>query len=241
MIKEIRDYYNRQDCMKKYSEDVDGVKLWASEKHIIAKYIKKTDKILDIGCGAGRTTINLCKDGYTNITGLDIAGNLLAFAKDYCKQNNLDIDFVEQSATNIKFENETFDAVIFSYNGFMCIPGEENRKTALKEICRVLKPSGVFVFTAHDRGNPKFSKFWAEEKIRFETGQANPRVEKYGDRFMPDEFGVESYIHVPSKVEMQKLCEENGFKVLESVNSLEIGTPDEQSHETIFWVVQKLV
>lgn len=240
MIKEIKDYYNLETCVKKYADDVEGVGLWTSEKYIISKYIKKTDKILDIGCGAGRTTINLYKEGYKDITGIDIAKNLLEFAKKYCKQNELDIEFIEQSATDIKFESERFDAVIFSYNGFMCIPGEENRKTALKEIARVLKPNGVFVFTAHDRENPKFLKFWNDEKIRWEKGEQDKKLEKFGDRFMPDECGQESYIHIPSKVEVQKLCESAGLKVLECVNNLEIGTPDEANRETIFWVVQKI-
>lgn len=239
MIEVIKNYYNRDDCLKKYSEDVDAVKLWASEKNIISKYVKKTDKILDVGCGAGRTTINLYKNGYKNIIGLDLAENLVAFAKDYCKKNSLNIEFVCQSATDIKFENETFDAVIFSYNGLMCIPGHENRKNALQEIYRVLKSNGVFIFTAHDRGSPKFAKFWSQEKARWDCNEQDKRLEMFGDRFMPDEFGTESYIHIPSKEEIQTICEETGFKVLECVNNLDIGTPDEANRETIFWVVQK--
>ena len=240
MIEDIKNYYNTENCVKKYSEDVDDVKLWASEKHIISKYIKTTDKILDVGCGAGRTTINLYKEGYTNIVGLDLATNLLAFAKEYCKKSNLYIEFVNQSATDIKFENEKFDAVIFSYNGFMCIPGKANRRKALQEIYRVLKADGFFIFTAHDRDNPKFLKFWQEEKSRWENGTQDKNLESFGDRFMPDEFGQESYIHIPSKLEAQTLCQEVGFKVLECVNNLEIGTPDEASRETNFWVVQKI-
>lgn len=240
MIEEIENYYNTEDCVKKYSEDVDDVKLWASEKHIFSKYIKKTDKILDVGCGAGRTTINLYKDGFTNIVGLDLAANLLGFAKEYCKKNHLNIKFVNQSATNIKFKDETFDAVIFSYNGLMCIPGEENRKKAVSEIHRVLKTNGVFIFTAHDRDNPKFLKFWQEEKQRWENGMKDKRLDKFGDRLMPDEFGQESYIHIPSKIEVKELCESAGLKVLESVNNLEIGSFEEIKRETIFWVVQKI-
>lgn len=239
MIEEIKNYYNTKDCVKKYSEDVDDVKLWASEKHIFSKYIKKTDKILDIGCGAGRTTINLYKNGYKNIVGLDIANNLLAFATNYCKTHNLDILFVNQSATDINFEDEKFDAVVFSYNGLMCIPCEKNRKKALSEIHRILKTNGVFIFTAHDRDNPRFLKFWEAEKVRWEGGKQDKKLDKFGDRFMPDEFGQESYIHIPSKFEVENLCKQAGFKILECVSNLEIGTQEEINRETIFWVVQK--
>ena len=122
----------------------------------------------------------------------------------------------------------------------MCVPGEENRKKAISEIHRVLKLNGIFIFTAHDRDNPKFSKFWAEEKLLWENGKQDKKLDKFGDRLMPDEFGQESYIHIPSKNEVRKLCEDAGLKVLECVNNLEIGTSEETNRETIFWVVQKI-
>ena len=239
MIEEIKNYYNLQDCIKKYGDDVDDVGLWESEKYIISKYINPNDKILDIGCGAGRTTINLFKNGFKNVVGIDIANNLLDFARNYCKENELDIKFFEQSATEIQFDKETFDSAIFSYNGFMCIPLEENRRRALSEIHRVLKPKGIFIFSAHDRDNPRFSAFWQEEEERWAKGEQNTKYDKFGDRFLPDEFGKESYIHIPSKNEVRALCEEAGFTIIESVNNLEIGAPEEKNRETIFWVVQK--
>ena len=239
MLKEIKDYYNLADCVKKYSEDIETVGLWNSEKHIFKKYLKPTYKILDVGCGAGRTTINLYKDGFKDILGLDIANNPIEYAKNYCNQNSLDLDFVVGSATELEFENDTFDAVIFSYNGLVCIPGAENRSKAVREICRVLKPNGLFIFTAQDRANEKFKQFWIEEKQRWDTNTQDEKLEKYGDRYLLDENGHMSYIHIASISEIQELCESNGFEIIEKVNNLEIGTPDEIKRETIFWIVRK--
>ncbi len=47
------------------------------------KYINKDDNILDLGCGAWRTTFVLNKLGYHNIVGVDIAESLIDFAKNY--------------------------------------------------------------------------------------------------------------------------------------------------------------
>lgn len=53
--------YNQESNIKRYTESIDEVGLWESEKIVFNKYINFNDKILDLGCGAGRTTINLYK------------------------------------------------------------------------------------------------------------------------------------------------------------------------------------
>ena len=112
-----KNQYNLDANIKRYSEAIEKVGLWNSEKIVFGKYINKNTKILDLGCGAGRTTINLFKEGYTNIIGLDIADKLIGFAANYSKNHNLEIDFVVGDATKLEYEDNTFDVVIFSFNG----------------------------------------------------------------------------------------------------------------------------
>ena len=111
--------YNLDANIKRYSDAIEKIGLWNSEKIIFDKYVKKSDKILDLGCGAGRTTINLFRNGYYNIIGLDIADKLIDFAKNYSKENNLDINFEVGDATKINYGDNIFDVVIFSFNGFL--------------------------------------------------------------------------------------------------------------------------
>ena len=82
-IKYTKDFYDQDYNINRYGEAVDEVGLWKSEKIIFNKYINKDNKILDLGCGAGRTTINLYKSGYKNIIGLDLSTNLIQYAINF--------------------------------------------------------------------------------------------------------------------------------------------------------------
>lgn len=118
--KELNDFYNSKNNQIHYTYAIDNVGLWESEKILIEKYISKDAKILDLGCGAGRTTINLYRLGYKDIIGLDYSEKLIESANEYCNNNNLDIKFVYGDATNLSmYKDKTFDFILFSYNGLM--------------------------------------------------------------------------------------------------------------------------
>ena len=93
-ISAISKHYNSEKSSAHYCDAVDSIGLWKSEEMIFEKHVGKNDKILDMGCGAGRTTFGLHKLGYTNIVGLDITSSLIDYATNYSKTHNFDIDFV---------------------------------------------------------------------------------------------------------------------------------------------------
>ncbi len=244
-IKYTKDFYEEDDNVRRYSEAVDKVGLWNSEKVIFEKYISKNDKILDIGCGAGRTTINLYKNGYKNIIGLDLSSKLIEYAKDYATKNNLDIEFINGDATKLDFESNMFDVVIFSYNGMQCIPGKKNRDSVLKEVYRVLKPGGLYIFTSHNRDDSGvFQTFWDEEKIRWETGTQDKSLDMFGDKYSIDKSGQTCFVHFSNIEEMIDFVHQENFEVIEYKKNIDIAEESEATKEfsgnTVFWIVKKV-
>ena len=241
-----KNQYNLDANIKRYSEAIEEVGLWNSEKIVFKKYINKDSKILDLGCGAGRTTINLFKNGYTNIIGLDIADKLIEFAKEYSKKNSLDIDFVVGDATKLNYEDNTFDVVIFSFNGMQCIPGLENRRNVLKEVYRVLKPGGYYIFTAHDRhdpNSPQYLPFWEKIENDWKNGINESGVECLGDLITTDPAGEEAFIHFSTIDELKSFISEQPFEIVEYDYSYNIAQEDEKTKEfsgdTVFWILKK--
>ena len=66
------------------------------EKEI--EYHKDT-KILDIGCGTGRHSIELSKRGY-DVVGIDLSESLLKRAKEKATEQNLQVVFQKHDARN---------------------------------------------------------------------------------------------------------------------------------------------
>lgn len=119
------------------------------EAKLIQKYFK--GKILDLGCGTGRTTKFIHDQGY-DVIGVDIVKNMI----DLARKKFPKIKFEVGDAANLKFKSGEFDVVFFSFNGLDYIFPEVKRIYAIKEIERVLKPGGIFIFSSHDPQALKF-------------------------------------------------------------------------------------
>jgi len=106
----------------------------------------KSLKILDVGCGTGRHTIELSRRGY-NVTGIDLSESQLARAKEKAENNNLIIDFQKQDARNLTFTNEFDVAIMLCEGGFPLMETDEMNFEILKSVTKPLKEHGKFILT----------------------------------------------------------------------------------------------
>jgi 2-polyprenyl-3-methyl-5-hydroxy-6-metoxy-1,4-benzoquinol methylase len=113
------------------------------EKEI--NYSKKL-KIIDIGCGTGRHSIELSKRGYS-MTGIDLSESLLEKAREKAKQNGLQIDFLRHDARNLPFENQFDVAIMMCEGGFPLMETDEMNFEILKNVSQSLKKKSKFIFT----------------------------------------------------------------------------------------------
>jgi ubiquinone/menaquinone biosynthesis C-methylase UbiE len=107
----------------------------------ILKEIVKNKKILDLGCGSGVRTKKLSKLNPKKIVGLDLSEELIKIAKD----NFPKVEFHSGDAKNTGFKNSTFDVV----NSDLMVHYFKDLKPLFKEISRILKSKGYFVFSMH--------------------------------------------------------------------------------------------
>lgn len=113
--------------------------------------LAKGARILDVGCGTGRHSLELSRRGYRP-TGLDISDGMLREARSICEAEGLEAEFARGDATDFHFD-EGFDACICICEGaFGLLSADDDPFTRdqkiLDNIFRALKPGGRFILTA---------------------------------------------------------------------------------------------
>ncbi len=103
-------------------------------------------RILDIGCGAGRHAAAMASIGHT-VVGMDLSANSIAKASAMHVSKELRLEFVQGDMRNIasQFAPNEFDAVTMLFTSFGYFDKEEEHEQTLRGVRRVLKPQGAFV------------------------------------------------------------------------------------------------
>lgn len=114
------------------------------EEDAVVRSFAKGMRVLDLGCGYGRTTVTLRKLGY-EVVGADIVPRMIEGAR----VAHPDIEYRVMDACALDCSDRSFDCVLFSFNGIDCILPESRRLLAMKEILRVLKPGGRVILSSH--------------------------------------------------------------------------------------------
>lgn len=116
----------------------------------------KSLKIIDIGCGTGRHSIELTKRGY-QITGIDLSESQLKKAREKAEIGQFKIDFLKHDARNLPFKNEFDVAIMLCEGGFPLMETDEMNFEILKSVSKSLKDSSKFIFTTLNGLFPLFN------------------------------------------------------------------------------------
>lgn len=132
---------------------------WKFSKYLIKNLkIEKKSLVLDIGSGQGEKIAYL-KDGFKNVVCIDI--------KFMCvkKLNQSKFLAIQADAINLPFKNSVFDLV----TSFHVIEHLEDYFSFLKEVKRVLKQGGIFIFSTPNckRISSLLYRFFSFKKIEY--------------------------------------------------------------------------
>ncbi len=105
--------------------------------------VVKNSQILDAGCGIGGSSRLLAKTFQCQVTGIDLAHAFIETARDLTHWCELDpwVNFEQGSVLDMPFKTGTFDAILCQH----ILMNIQDKKTAITEFYRVLKPGGCLI------------------------------------------------------------------------------------------------
>ena len=148
-------------------------------------------RFLDAGCGGGGASI-LAEERGAQISGLDAAEGLIAFARERVSKGDFRVGDIE----SLPFDDDAFDAV-FAANS---IQYTEDRIESLRELGRVCAPEGRIVAAL----------FGSPEKVEFRA------IFKAVRDTMPEPPAGGGPFELSTLGKLEELFAEAGLKVLES-------------------------
>ena len=238
----VKAFFSQDGVVRYYAMAVDRVGLWRSEEFLLTRIFGTGQRILELGCGAGRISFALHALGYRDLLPTDYSPQMVEMATHIALEKGVDLPFAVADACDLPYGDAEFDGAIFGFNGLMQIPKLERRMRAMCEVARVLKPGSHFFFTSHDRAHAKRRRQWQDEQRNWETGQQHPGCERFGDCIGATEWG-EMFIHVPLREEVTIQLESAGFRVLSCERRSDLMMEDQATRdfadECLLWVATR--
>ncbi len=100
-------------------------------------------RVLEVGCGAAQCARWLTSVG-ARVTAFDLSAAQLRHARRLSASSGIDVPLVQADAARLPFADTTFDSAC---SAFGALPFVADAATVLREVCRVLRPGGRFVFS----------------------------------------------------------------------------------------------
>jgi SAM-dependent methyltransferase len=143
------DYFARDDVVAEYAS-FDFV-LWP-EQRIFEELRDRlaSSRVLDIGVGAGRTTLRLAPLA-AEYVGIDTSEKMIDACRERFGRAPDGPRFAVADIRDLRgFEDDSFDLVLFSFNGIDTVGDDEDRSRSLHEIHRVTRAGGLYCFSSHN-------------------------------------------------------------------------------------------
>ena len=132
----------------------------ASLDHVAAEV--RGGSVLDIGVGGGRTVKALLEVS-PDYLGIDYSPEMVAA----CRTRFPKVRFEHVDARRMSnLSDGSISLAVFSCNGISMV-GHDDRLAIMREVHRVLKPGGVFLFTTYNRNSPEATAGFRFPELQF--------------------------------------------------------------------------
>lgn len=132
---------------EQYFNDLERQR-YRSHRHLLPwiHTMEPGKSVLEIGCGIGLDSFQMAKNGL-KLTAIDLTDVAIGIVSERFKNNNLPGQFLVGNATELQFDDNSFDYV---YSFGVLHHANDTEKT-IQEVYRVLKPGGEAKIMLYNR------------------------------------------------------------------------------------------
>lgn len=140
----LKTYYNQYEEENRFKKSNHNRLEFITTTKYIEKYLKKEDKILEVGAGTGAYSLYYAKQGY-DVTAIELVEENLTKLKQGIEET-MNIQVHQGNAVDLSlFADETFDMTLVLGPMYHLFTREEQEK-AIAEAIRVTKRGGLIYF-----------------------------------------------------------------------------------------------
>ena len=209
----VRTTYEHPSIVSRYTT----VGLWPAEEILVLDYVPEGARVLDLGCGAGRTAVALAEMGL-DVVGIDTSASMVEAAREQARLAGVSVSFQVMDAMVLDFPDASFDVAFYSYNGIELLPGRRGKLLMFESVARVLKPEGRLIFSSH---SPFAANAYAATRLsaflKLCAGRlfgVPVRERELGERFVDADWEEAKYLQILPPSVLKRMAAANGLETV---------------------------
>lgn len=209
------EYLTDEQIAEDYDRYFAQTELLRTDRQFLEGHFRRPGRLVDLGCGAGRLLVHFASMGF-DVVGVDLSERMLDVCHRKRRQMGLPIGLVKANMCDLSgIRDGVFDYASCMFSTLGMIVGLEQRRKALAEVQRVLRPGGLFGLHLHNRWHnivdPQGRRWLLTDVMKRLTGAPNR-----GDKVMPSYRGIPNLrLHLYTRSEIRLELERAGFRVVE--------------------------
>jgi len=199
----VAEFYSRDVAYVWNRTDTEARIEGAVFRRVLAEHLPPASSVVDIGGGNGRHAFDLAAAGH-RVRMCDLTPALVDDAKERNKITPHPLDeIVVADALELPWADDSVDAGLM-LGPMYCIPGEEERVAALRELTRVVRPGGtVFVQFFSRVGGLRSVMYWAFHQAGIFDWREYLRTGIFNGDGVPEFHRVFHYWHSIGQIERE--------------------------------------